>query len=414
MFTVNIRGSRNPKNIDLVKLEMVFYKRGYSRVTKVLNIIGAYQDWNLKTQSFSGKEYSEKNKLLRHEKLKYLKVAERWEYQGKDWIPVELSHYYDNDPKYRNRYITVSNMIDELAERFHTQERYKNGRILTSEPNAKAYRYLKRSLECFTRSKYRREFAKYRFRDINEQFILDYTLWVQIQGGKQGNQGGINNKLKKLHAVCKYAKEAGVYNVNLNIFFPVKSKLKPRSVIPKGVPPIIIRQLETFNRSTLDKKECFYLDLFLFSFYAGGMSAIDVCLLTRDCIKDGMIIYDRVKIDKQARVIIIDKAAEIIERYRTEAYMNYVFPTIKRCNPTQSKLYGRIKRLNTKVNETLRKICCDLGIKEKVTWGAARSCYISKMIDEGFHPLQIAELASNSPQTIFDKEKMKERMNDIF
>lgn len=94
-----------------------------------------------------------------------------------------------------------------------------------------------------------------------------------------------------------------------------------------------MRQIEEFDRNLFTKKEQLYLDLFLFSYYAGGMSAIDVCLLTHNQIKDDMIIYDRTKYNKQARVIIIDKAAEIIERYRTEAYMNYVFPTIKRCNP---------------------------------------------------------------------------------
>lgn len=36
MFTVNIKGKRDPKNINFVKLEMVFYKRGYTRVTKVM------------------------------------------------------------------------------------------------------------------------------------------------------------------------------------------------------------------------------------------------------------------------------------------------------------------------------------------------------------------------------------------
>ena len=120
-------------------------------------------------------------------------------------------------------------------------------------------------------------------------------------------------------------------------------------------------------------------------------------------------------------MIIIDKAAEIIERYRSEAYMNYVFPTIKRCNSTQSKLYGRVKRINEKVNQTLQKICDHCGIKSRVTWGTARSSYISKMIDEGFHPLQVAELAGNSPQTIYrhyytisDKEKMKNKMNEVF
>lgn len=421
MFTVNVKGRRDPKNIELVKLDLIFYKRGYARVSKVLHITGLYQAWDRKSQSFTGTDAAEKNKLLRQEKFRYLKIAEKWEYQGKDWIPVELSHYYDDDPRVKNRYITVPEMINAIVERTAARKRYKNGLILTSEPTARKYRYLRTSLEQFTRSKYHRDFSKYRFRDITEQFLLDYTLWTQVCGGKQGNNGDIRGKLRKLRAVCLYAKETGVYNVNLNAFRSLQEKLKPRLVTPKGVSPEIIRRIETFDRTLLDKKESFYLDLFLFSYYAGGMSAIDVCLLTRDRIKEDMVIYDRTKFDKQARVILIDKAIEIIDRYRNAAYMNYVFPTIKRCNPTQAKLYGRVKRINEKVNLTLKKICNLSGISQRITWSTARSSYISRMIDEGFHPLQIAELAGNSPQTIYrhyytisDKEKMKEKMNMVF
>ena len=117
MFTVNIKGRRDPRNIDLVKLDLIFYKRGYARVSKVLHITGLYREWDSKSQSFTGADTSEKNMLLRHERLKYLKVAEKWEYQGKDWIPVELSHYYDDDPRIRNRYITVAEMLDALRKR---------------------------------------------------------------------------------------------------------------------------------------------------------------------------------------------------------------------------------------------------------------------------------------------------------
>ena len=102
MFTVNIKGKRDPKNINFVKLEMVFYKRGYARVTKVINITGLYSEWNQKSQLFAGKDSSEKNKFLQQQKLKYLKVGERWDFQGKDWIPVELSHFDDTNSKYRN------------------------------------------------------------------------------------------------------------------------------------------------------------------------------------------------------------------------------------------------------------------------------------------------------------------------
>ena len=410
MFTVNIKGRRDPKNIHFVKLEMVFYKRGYARVTKVINITGPYSEWSQKSQLFVGKESFEKNKFLQQQKLKYLKIGERWDAQGKDWIPVELSHYYDTAPNYRNKYIPISDVIEELAIKFDNQERYKNGRVLKSLSTSRKYRYLNTSLQQFTRSKYHRDFTKYRFRDLTEKFLQDFVVWVQIKAAKNGNTGDVSGKLRKLKAVCLYAKEQGVYNVNLNAFGSFKEKLKQ-----------VMQQIESFDRMLLTKKEQFYLDLFLFSYYAGGMSAIDVCLLTRDQIKDDQIIYERTKYDKQARVIIIDEAAKIIERYRTEAYMNYIFPTIKRCNLTHTKLYGRVKRINEKVNETLQKICNHCGIKSRVTWGTARSSYISKMIDEGFHPLQVAELAGNSPQTIYryyytisDKERMKDKMNEMF
>lgn len=421
MFTINFKGKRSNKNIEFIKLEMVIYKRGFARVTKVLNVTGLYADWDKKRQVFTGEDAAGKNRLLRNEKLKYLKIGERWEAQNKDWTPVELSHYYDSDPKYFNRYISISDAIDKLCEEVQERERFKNGIILKSSATARQYRYLRLSLDKFTKSKYRRELSKYHFRDLSEKFIQDYAVWLQAQGAKSGNNGDVSGKLRRLRSVSMYAKRLGAYSVNLDIFYFVREKIKPRLITPKGVSYDTIKRIENFDRALLTKKEHLYLDLFLFSFYAGGMSPIDICLMRRNWIKGDMIIYDRTKYDKQGRVIIIDKAAEIIERYRKEAYMNYVFPTIKRCNPTQSKLYGRVKRINIKVNETLKKICDILEIKSHITWTTARSSYISKMIDEGFHPIQVAELAGNSPQTIYryyytmsDKEKMKNRMNEVF
>ena len=64
MFTVNIKGKRDPKNINFVKLEIVFYKRGYARVTKVINVMGLYSKWDNTSQLFIGKDSSEKNKYL--------------------------------------------------------------------------------------------------------------------------------------------------------------------------------------------------------------------------------------------------------------------------------------------------------------------------------------------------------------
>ena len=179
MFTINIKGKRNTKNIRMVKLEMIFYKRGYPRVSKVLFISGLFSEWNQKEQSFeeTNPDNKVKNRLLQKERFKYLKIAERWESYGKDWIPVELSHYYEKDKESMDSYVTVSQMLDKIFRKISARKRFKNGFILNSLPSAKKYLYLKNNLERFTRIKYRRKFSKYQFRDINETFIHDFIQY---------------------------------------------------------------------------------------------------------------------------------------------------------------------------------------------------------------------------------------------
>ena len=45
MYTINIRGKQNPKDTKMVKLEIIFFKTGYARVPKVINITGLLKDW---------------------------------------------------------------------------------------------------------------------------------------------------------------------------------------------------------------------------------------------------------------------------------------------------------------------------------------------------------------------------------
>ncbi len=101
MFSIIIKGERNPKEIEIVKLTMVFYKTGYNRIPKLLCITGPYSDWQKEKQCFipNSMDNISKNSLLQKEKLKYLNIAEKWECAGKNWIPLELAHYFDKQPE---------------------------------------------------------------------------------------------------------------------------------------------------------------------------------------------------------------------------------------------------------------------------------------------------------------------------
>ena len=146
-------------------------------------------------------------------------------------------------------------MIDSLIEKFIHKKRYKNGKIITSINNTRVlkslstsrkYRYLNTSIKQFSQSKYHRDFTKYRFRDLNEKFLQDFVVWIQVRAAKSGSSGDVSGKLRKLKAVCLYAKEQGVYNVNINAFGSFKEKLKHRITTPKGVSPEIMEQIEEY------------------------------------------------------------------------------------------------------------------------------------------------------------------------
>ncbi|KAA6335089.1 hypothetical protein EZS27_016650 [termite gut metagenome] len=157
MYTINFKGKPNPKDKKMVKLEMILFKTGYPRVEKILSITGQFKDWDQKTQSFKTQtsEALRKNKQLFDLKMKYLKVIEEWEEERHDWSPVQWSHCFDKAKKEKEKIkvLSVSQMISLLTAKFKQQERYKNGRIVTSEGTAQNYIYLENSLGEFTQKK---------------------------------------------------------------------------------------------------------------------------------------------------------------------------------------------------------------------------------------------------------------------
>ena len=222
MFTINIKGKANPKDPKMVKLEMVIFKTGYARVTKVLNVSGSVKDWDNSYQSFKGNSstLTAKNKPLFELKNHYQKVADEWEYEGRTWSPVELSHSFDELQTWKEKVksLLVLQMIDSLIDKFTHKERYKNRRIVTSINNTRSYKEIKNSLSRFTQEVYNRSFSSYYFKEINERFLLDYTLYIQKKGIKNGNNGGLTQKLRRLRATCRYTEKQGIYGVDMKVF----------------------------------------------------------------------------------------------------------------------------------------------------------------------------------------------------
>ena len=92
--SITFKGRKDPQDPKMVKLEMIFYKTGYTRIPRVVSITGAYKCWNNETLSFesASSEYLKKNQLLLELKEKYMSVAERWE---KEWRNFSVLQWAD-------------------------------------------------------------------------------------------------------------------------------------------------------------------------------------------------------------------------------------------------------------------------------------------------------------------------------
>ncbi|MFR9545242.1 MAG: tyrosine-type recombinase/integrase, partial [Rikenellaceae bacterium] len=155
------------------------------------------------------------------------------------------------------------------------------------------------------------------------------------------------------------------------------------------------------------------LDLFLFSYFAGGMPNVDVCHLTVDALQDGYIVYERMKCPKVARAILNKKCEQIIKKYEGLGYRNLIFPVLLEKHDTTTKQTRRVALYTSQVNAVLRKACKILKIKERITWYSARGSFISRMVDEGESPYVVAEMAGNSPMMIYKHYYKNENGDDI-
>lgn len=425
MYTINIRGKQNPKDQKMVKLEMIFFKTGYARVPKVLNITGLLKDWDAKSQSFrvGSAEATTKNKLLFDLRTKYLHVADMWESEERNWSPVQLSHCFDEVKQVQpeTKVKSVLQMIDYLEARFMEKKRIKNNQIVDSSNNAKKYAELRRILQAFTKEKYSKAFSTYFFTDITEQFLLDFAFWIKEQGIRNGNRGGLTSKLRRLRAVCNYAKKQEMYGVNMDAFLCLGDDIKWPETTSRAVSDKIIEKIADIDRSLFTKKEQLHLDLFLFSYYTGGMANVDVCNLTWDSVQEDRIVYERIKFPKTAKPVLLKKARDIMNKYKGTGYENYVFPVFTRKHTTTAKKTTRVKQLSSRLSKTLTKACKMLRVKENITWYSARGSFISKMVDAGNNPYVVAEMAGNSPLTIYKhyykntkRDEIRKQMEQIF
>ncbi len=124
--------------------------------------------------------------------------------------------------------------------------------------------------------------------------------------------------------------------------------------------------------------------LFMFSYYAIGMNFHDMAVLKWEDIKDNLISYARKKNGKEMEIELHPYNKEVLELQKLltgGSADDYVFPILNMTHDTAAKINGRIHRQMRLVNDSLKYIQKQTGIKTPLTTYVSRHSAITHMIE---------------------------------
>ena len=157
----------------------------------------------------------------------------------------------------------------------------------------------------------------------------------------------------------------------------IKAQTRPAKTVKRA---LVRKDLQTLANLELEDtpKLNFARDLYLFSFYAQGMAFVDIVLLKKSDICNGVLAYSRHKSKQLIRIAVTPQMKEVMDKYATEG--EYVFPII---NDKDSSEYKQYRLALARINRYLKKIAAMVEIETSLTTYTARHTWATLARDCG-------------------------------
>jgi len=219
------------------------------------------------------------------------------------------------------------------------------------------YHFSYLSLERFIRKKYR--VTDLSFRQLDYSFIENFYYYLKIDCGLAS--GTVAIKLSQLRKMIKIAIRKRIISHNPFAGFCSEGTKAKQRYVPK-------EELEKLMKTHLKSKSLdITRDMFIFSCYT-GLSYIDLFNLTSRQIEkdnDGFLWINtsRQKTDNESKILLLDEALWLIEKYRGTGSGDKVFP-MKSCGH---------------INGQLKKIASLCNIAKRLTFHMARHTFATEI-----------------------------------
>jgi integrase len=320
----------------------------------------------------SVKGASEDNRVLDGIATKVVDILKRLEVHGTLTLDAFKGQY--RSPK------ATSDMLGYVAQLVAEME------SVGQQGNANTYKNMARVVNRYTGGK-PLPFAELTPSNLDK-------LERHLRGRGCGNTS-ISVYMRTLKAVISKAMKAGLMHPDQ---YPFETKLRPGYTMahlkstsrPRALGEADMEKLKRFPFHEAPQLAQ-SVRLFIFSYYARGMSFADIAHLKRSDVYQGRIHYHRKKTGGEVRSIPVSEVlAEVMDAYRDHDGP-YVFPILGAEHNTAKQQTTRIAKCLKRMNRDMKKAAELLGIETKLTSYVARHTYATTLKRKGTSDQLISE-----------------------
>lgn len=261
--------------------------------------------------------------------------------------------------------------------------------------------------------KYNRHLDIY-FTDLDSAWLKKYEAWLRNNGLAENT---IGIRFRTLRSIYNYAIEKDIVQSEYYPFKKYKvSKLSQetakRALSKEDIDKILHYQSKNrFMRLPVD--------LFAFTYYAGGINFVDIANLTEDNIIDNRIVYKRCKTGKLIKLPLTQQAKEIIIKYQSPNNP-YLFPIFSAQHITEQQKANRLHKVITNVNRRLKQIGEELKLPIPITTYVARHSQATIMKKAGVSTAIIGQIMGHSSERVtqiyldsFDNDQINSALDKL-
>ena len=211
-----------------------------------------------------------------------------------------------------------------------------------------------------------------RMSEVDLAFVRRYEDFL-YSNGASGNT--VSYYLRNLRSLYNQAVTDGYHPRGEYPF--AKAQTRPAKTVKRALSRTDMQNLADLNLENEPELE-FTRDLYLFSFYAQGMAFVDIVLLKKTDICNGVLTYSRHKSKQLIRIVVTPQMQGVIDKYNTEN--EYLFPII---SGEYASGYQKYRLALGRINRHLKKIAVVADIKVPLTTYTARHTWATLARDSG-------------------------------